>query len=181
MYASRTGAFSNITFGAATPTSADGQPLGQRGLRTRQRILEVIGAAIQQHGLRGIRLADIADEVGFKPPAFYQYFNDLDEAILALCAEAGDLIPRFEIDDDDWGDDHPHGSRPFAEQLFSYWDEHRSLLTARHVSIMSGDDRFQEAPNEAFRPVAKALQTQIDAAQRQGRIDAEHHPAAPGQ
>src|SRR3546814_14803235 len=84
MYASRTGAFSNITFVAATPTSADGQPLGQRGLRTRQRILEVIGAAIQQHGLRGIRLADIADEVGFQPPAFYQYFNALAQANLAL-------------------------------------------------------------------------------------------------
>src|SRR3546814_12035645 len=123
MYASRTGAFSNITFGAATPTSADGQPLGQRGLRTRQRILEVIGAAIQQHGLRGIRLADIADEVGFKPPAFYQYFNDLDEAILALCAEAGDLIPRFEIDDDDWGDDHPHGGRPVVDQFFDYRED----------------------------------------------------------
>src|SRR5687767_1289825 len=77
----------------AIPTSADGQPLGERGLRTRQRILEVIGVAIQRQGLRGIRLADIAQEVGFKPPAFYQYFTDLDEAILALCEEAGDLLP----------------------------------------------------------------------------------------
>jgi AcrR family transcriptional regulator len=161
-------------------TSTNGQPLGERGLRTRQRILEAIGAAIESHGLRGIRLAEIADEVGFKPPAFYQYFSDLDEAILALCDEVGDLVPRFEIAADNWGDDGRGGARPFVEQFFRYWDEHRRLLTARHVAIMSGDNRFQDAANEAFRPVADALQTRIEYAQRDGRIDPRLQPVALG-
>jgi AcrR family transcriptional regulator len=161
-------------------TSADGQPLGERGIRTRQRILEAIGAAIERNGLRGIRLADIAQEVGFKPPAFYQYFSDLDEAILALCAEAGDLAPHFEVGDEDWGGDHPQGTRPFVEQFFRYWDENRPLLTARHVSIMSGDRRFQDVANESFRPVAEALQSKIEAGQRDGRIDPNLHPVALG-
>jgi AcrR family transcriptional regulator len=139
-----------------------------------------MGAAIQDRGLRGIRLADIAEEVGFKPPAFYQYFADLDEAILALCEEASDLLPRFEVDTDDWGTDHPHGTRPFVEQFFRYWDEHRPLLTARHVAIMSGDDRFQSAADDAFRPVAEALQAEITRAQREGRIDPALHPVALG-
>lgn len=163
-----------------TPTSAGGQPLGERGARTRQRILEAIGAAIQARGLRGLRLADIAEEVGFKPPAFYQYFADLDEAILALCEEAGDLLPHLEIDADAWGEDHPHGTRPFVAEFFAYWDEHRPLLTARHVSIMSGDQRFQAAANEAFRPVAEALQGKIAEAQRDGRIDPSLQPVALG-
>lgn len=165
---------------ATSATSANGQPLGERGLRTRQRILEAVGAAVQQHGLRGIRLADIADEVGFRAPAFYQYFADLDEAILALCEEAGDLVPSFEMEPDGWGKDHPNGTRPFVEQFFRYWDEHRPLLTARHVAIMSGDTRFQSAANEAFRPVAEALQAEIAAAQADGRIDPDLHPVALG-
>lgn len=164
----------------STPTSADGQPLGARGIRTRQRILEAIGAAIQERGLRGIRLADIAEEVGFKPPAFYQYFADLDEAILALCEETGDLLPGFRVDADDWGSDHPRGARPFVEQFFAYWDEHRPLLTARHVSIMSGDARFQDVADRSFRPVAEALQAKIADAQRDGRIDPDLHPVALG-
>jgi AcrR family transcriptional regulator len=163
-----------------TPTSSDGQPLGERGIRTRQRILEAIGAAIQQRGLRGIRLADIAEEVGFKPPAFYQYFTDLDEAILALCEEAGDLLPRFHVESDEWGGNHPNGTRPFVEQFFRYWDEHRPLLTARHVAILSGDTRFQRVADEAFRPVAEALQAEIAAAQADGRIDPSLHPVALG-
>jgi AcrR family transcriptional regulator len=165
---------------ATTVTSTNGQPLGERGLRTRQRILEAIGAAIEQHGLRGIRLADIADEVGFKPPAFYQYFSDLDEAILALCEEAGDSLPWFEIAADDWGDDHSSGARPFVTRFFQYWDEHRRLLTARHVAIMSGDGRFQAAANNAFRPIAEVLQGKIENAQRDGRIDPALHPVALG-
>ncbi len=164
----------------SAPTSAEGLPLGERGLRTRQRILEAIGRAIQQHGLRGIRLADIAQEVGVKPPAFYQYFTDLDEAILALCTEAGGLVPRFQVEADDGGDGHGDGTRPFVEQFFRYWDEHRPLLTARHAAIMSGDDRFQDAADEAFRPVAEALHAKIEAGQRDGRIDAALHPVALG-
>ncbi len=162
----------------ASPTSVDGQALGQRGIRTRRRILEAIGAAIEQEGLRGIRLSAIADEVGFKPPAFYQYFNDLDDAILALCEEVGDLIPRFELDDPAWGSGHPDGTRPFVEQFFQYWDQHRSLLTARHVAIMSGDRRFQKAADESFRPIAEALQAEIENAQRDGRVDDDIEPVA---
>ncbi len=162
------------------PTSADGQPLGERGIRTRQRILEAIGSAIQDRGLRGLRLADIADEVGFKPPAFYQYFTDLDEAILALCEEAGDLVPQFDAGSVDWDGSQANSSRSFVEEFFRYWDEHRPLLTARHVAIMSGDARYQEVADEAFRPVAEALQAQIQAAQDDGRIDPSLHPVALG-
>lgn len=165
---------------AATPTTVDGQPLGERGLRTRRRILEAVGAAIQQRGLRGLRLADIADEVGVKPPAFYQYFSDIDEAILALCREAGDLVPPLELGVDEWDAEPGGGAHPFVERFFGYWDEHRGLLTARHLAIMSGDDRFQAVADDAFRPVAAALQAKIAAAQAGGRIDAGLEPVALG-
>lgn len=45
---------------------------------------------------------------------------------------------------------------------------------------MSGDDRFQDAADEAFRPVAEALHAKIEAGQRDGRIDAALHPVALG-
>ncbi len=170
---------------SAEPTSVDGQVLGARGLRTRQRILEAVGAAIEANGVRGLRLADVAAEVGFSPPAFYQYFTDLDDAILALCAEVGDLSPQLTDDAADWGDDQsdptgPPGAQPFVEQFFAYWDEHRSLLTARHMAIVAGDARHQQVANESFRPTAEALQAKIEAGQREGRIDASLQPIALG-
>lgn len=162
------------------PKSADGQALGARGLRTRQRILEAVGAAIEANGVRGLRLADVAADVGFSAPAFYQYFSGLDDAILALCAEVGELSPQFEEEAADWTGDQPTSALPFIEQYFAYWDEHRSLLTARHMAIIAGDERHQQVANEAFRPSAEALHHYIEAGQRDGRIDPKLHPVALG-
>ncbi len=165
---------------SAQPTTVDGQVLGARGIRTRQRILEAVGAAIEANGVRGLRLADVAADVGFSPPAFYQYFTDLDDAILALCAEVGETAPRPADGAADRDGDHSQGSRPFIEEFFDYWDEHRSLLTARHMAIVAGDSRHQEVANEAFRPLAEALQARIEAGQREGRIDPSLQPIALG-
>lgn len=149
-------------------------------MRTRQRILEAIGAAIEAHGVRGLRLADVAADVGFSPPAFYQYFAGLDDAILALCEEVGELSPQFKEDAAEWSGDRRTSAQAFIEQYFDYWDEHRSLLTARHMAIIAGDERHQQVADEAFRPSAEALQRNIEAGQREGRIDPHLHPVALG-
>ena len=155
------------------PTSTDGQPLGERGLRTRQRILESVAACIETQGLRGLRLADMAEEVGFSPPAFYQYFNDLDEAILALCEEVGHSIPAFPVPETGWNGapDSAEGTREFVARFFEYWDEHRAVLWARNAALIAGDDRFQDVRNETFTPVLDNLRADIAAAQRDGRVD----------
>ncbi|MGB8390509.1 TetR/AcrR family transcriptional regulator [Mycobacterium sp.] len=155
------------------PTSTDGQPLGQRGIRTRQRILEAVARAIEQQGLRGLRLADVADEVGISPPAFYQYFNDLDEAILALCEEIGGFLPAFSFEGQGLtnGDGHAESTRGFIARFFEYWEAHRAVLWARNIAVTAGDERFQQVRAETFRPMVAAIEAFIEAGQREGRID----------
>ncbi len=164
------------------PVSTDGQPLGQRGLRTRQRILEAVADGIEQQGLRGLRLADVAEEVGFSPPAFYQYFNDLDEAILALCEEVGAFIPAFPSPDDGWleGATSSKSTQAFVERFFEYWDEHRAVLWSRNVAITAGDERFQEVRDETFKPVIDAMEARIEAAQNEGTISSSISPRSLG-
>jgi AcrR family transcriptional regulator len=153
----------------------DGQPLGPRGIRTRQRILEAVAEAIEQQGLRGLRLADVATKVGFSPPAFYQYFNDLDEAILALCEEVGQLLPPFSFREDEAGSNgdeaHREGTREFVARFFEYWDRHRAVLWTRNVAVMSGDPRFQDVRNETFVPMTQAVRARIETLQSADRID----------
>lgn len=164
------------------PTSTDGQPLGQRGLRTRQRILEAVARAIEQQGLRGLRLADIADEVGISSPAFYQYFNDLDEAILALCEEIGAFLPAFSVDAEGLtnGDGRAESTRDFVVRYLSYWDAHRAVLWARNIAVTSGDERFQTVRAETFRPMIAALEEFIRVGQDDGRIDPSVNPVSLG-
>lgn len=152
--------------------SADGQPLGARGLRTRERILEVIASLIREHGLRGLKLADVAQQVGFSPPAFYQYFNDMDEAILAMCKDVSEQVPTFEFSKDDWSDGNAwaDGTRPFVSSFFEYWDRNRAVLQSRNISVNEGDERFRNIRDEAFRPMIDALMTAIEAAKQKGLV-----------
>jgi AcrR family transcriptional regulator len=158
--------------------STDGQPLGKRGLETRKRILEVIAKLIEQHGLRGLKLADVAQEVGFSAPAFYQYFRDMDEAILALCQEVGEQLPPFTFPAGGWtdGDASSEGTRAFVASFMDYWDEHRAVLWARNVAVNEGDIRFTEIRNKAFMPMGEALLSRIETGQKAGLVDQSFEP-----
>ena len=157
---------------ATPPTSTDGQPLGARGLRTRKRILDAIADLVGRHGLRGLRLTDVAEQIGFSPPAFYQYFDDMDDAILAMCKEVSEQVPAFDFspgdrpDESSWAD----GSRPFVLSFFEYWDAHRSVLRARNISVNEGDERFRNTRDEAFRPMIETLMTAIENSKQQGLV-----------
>jgi AcrR family transcriptional regulator len=160
------------------PTSTDGQPLGKRGLQTREQILKAVADCIERQGLRGLRLTDVATEVGFKPPAFYQYFSDLDEAILALCEEIGHLIPAFPFPENGWNEEDmsAESTRTFVRRFFQYWDDHRAVLWSRNVAVTTGDARLQAVRDEAFRPMVEALRARIEAGQREGRVDPSISP-----
>ena len=59
--------------------------------------------AAREHGLRDLRVVDIAREVGTSPATFYQYFRDVEEAVLALAEEVGEqTAPLGELLDAPW-------------------------------------------------------------------------------
>jgi AcrR family transcriptional regulator len=154
-------------------TASSGQPLGERGLRTRRRILDAVAVAIERDGLRGMRLADVATQVGISVPAFYKYFNDLDEAILALCEEIGRSLPVFSVHDESFGADETssEGARTFVVRFLEYWDEHRAVLYSRNAAIVSGDARIKAVRDHSYRPLTDGVRDKIQAAQRNGRVD----------
>lgn len=146
-----------------------------------------MAAGIEHHGLRGLRLADVATEVGFSAPAFYQYFNDLDEAILALCEEVGHFLPDFPMvpalpapENGKRDGNASESTREFVARFFEYWNEHRAVLWSRNVAVTAGDARFQDVRNETFRPMGEALRAAIEAGQQAGRIDPSTSPRSLG-
>ena len=58
----------------------DGRPLGKRGAQTRRRLLDATATLLETHGIRDLRVVDIARAVGTSPATFYQYFRDVEEA-----------------------------------------------------------------------------------------------------
>lgn len=68
--------------------AADGRVIGSRALATRRKLLDATAKLLQEQGILDLRVVDISRHIGSSPATFYQYFNDVDEAILELSKEA---------------------------------------------------------------------------------------------
>jgi AcrR family transcriptional regulator len=154
----------------------DGRALGRRGLRTRARLLEATAQRLERGGRRDLRVVDIARAVGTSPATFYQYFRDVDDAVLALVGEvAEDLSPVSGILAEPWTD---RSARQIVEAFVASWDAHRAVLRVRNLAAQEGDRRFRAARNESLRPITEALAARIAQSQRAGRVTDDVSPIA---
>lgn len=158
----------------------DGRALGKRGAATRRRLLDATARLLETHGVRDLRVVDIAREVGTSPATFYQYFRDVEEAVLRLSAEVGeDLAPLGELLTRPWDDDGGLASaRELVDAFVGYWDTHRAVLRTRNLAAQEGDQRFRNVRIEALRPLREGLARKVEEAQRSGRVASEITPMA---
>src|SRR4051794_41546403 len=78
--------------------AADGRVPGRRGRATRQRLLECTAEMLRSTSYRDVKVIDIAREAGTSPATFYQYFPDVEAAILVLAeqmAQDGHRLPAL--------------------------------------------------------------------------------------
>src|SRR3954463_2364250 len=67
--------------------AADGRVPGRRGRATRQRLLERTAEMLQTSNYRDLKVVDIARGAGTSPATFYQYFPEVESALLVLAEE----------------------------------------------------------------------------------------------
>jgi AcrR family transcriptional regulator len=158
----------------------DGRALGRRGAQTRRRLLHATAEMLETHGVRDLRVVDIARAVGSSPATFYQYFRDVEEAVLALAEEAGQeiapLVARLESPWDSRGglDD----ARALVEGFVDYWDRHRAVLRTRNLAAQEGDERFRDVRHRTLRPFMASLTAKVAESRAAGRVVDEMSPAA---
>lgn len=141
----------------------DGRSLGKRGAATRARLLQATGDMLESNGLRDLRVVDIAREVGTSPATFYQYFRDVEEAVLALAEQVGEqMAPVTEALEPRWrgeaGLDH---ARALVDGFLRYWDSHRAVLRTRNLAAQEGDQRFRDVRNASLEPLTEGLSRQV--------------------
>jgi len=153
----------------------DGRPLGKRGVQTRRRLLAATAELLETHGIRDLRVVDIARAVGTSPATFYQYFRDVEEAVLALAADVGDEVaPLVGLLDEPWG--HADGlasARALVDGFVTYWDRHRAVLRTRNLAAQEGDARFREVRNRTLIEFTNRFRLKIDEARARGAVAEE--------
>ncbi|MGZ4690501.1 MAG: TetR family transcriptional regulator [Acidimicrobiia bacterium] len=141
----------------------DGRALGKRGAATRRRLLDATGDLLESNGLRDLRVVDIAREVGTSPATFYQYFRDVEEAVLALAEAVGEqTAPLVDLLDVRWsGVAGLERARKLVDGFLLYWDDHRAILRTRNLAAQEGDQRFRDVRNASLQPITEGLSRQV--------------------
>jgi AcrR family transcriptional regulator len=161
--------------------AADGRVPGRRGRATRQRLLDCTRDMLDTTSYRDVKVIDIAREAGTSPATFYQYFADVEAAILVLAEEMAQQGSHLTttITDGSWtGDDAYATSLALVDGLLAFWDQHRPVLRVMDLATDEGDGRFQKIRVRFLNDITNALAEVTRAAQGRGALPKGLDPMA---
>jgi AcrR family transcriptional regulator len=179
--------------GSGTPTDSDGDDLddalravdgrlpGRRGRATRQRLLERTSEMLTTTSYRDVMVIDIAGEAGTSPATFYQYFADVEGAILVLAgdvARSGSHLSDI-IGEGSWsGADASATALELVDAFLAFWDHNRAVLRVMDLATDEGDGRFQKIRVGLLNEVTRALAEVVGDAVRARQLPKGTDPMA---
>lgn len=151
---------------------ADGRVLGTRAESTRTKLLDATAKLLSEQGVLELKIVDITREVGSSPATFYQYFVDVDAALLALAEQAThDETPLVSHLSTGWeGEDGLQRAGEFVDAYTRFWDDHSAVLRVRNLKAEEGDPAFREVRSKAHLLVIDAMMKMVVQAQQDGRL-----------
>lgn len=155
------------------PRAADGRVPGRRGQATRQRLLDCTAEMLRTSSYRDLKVVDIAREAGTSPATFYQYFPDVESAILVLADEmVTSGVGRFAdaVLTNPWkGRAGYEAAEGLADAMLDFWDEHLPVLRVIDLATDEGDKRFANVRIRLLNDLNNALSAAAREHQAAGR------------
>jgi AcrR family transcriptional regulator len=140
--------------------AADGRVPGRRGRATRTRLLECTVEMLSTTSFRDLKVIDIAREASTSPATFYQYFPDVESAVLVLAEEMAEdtaELARY-VRTAPWkGKAGYETALALSDRFIEFWDRHRSLLRVVDLATGEGDLRFTRIRSRLLNEVTVAL------------------------
>lgn len=162
--------------------AADGRVPGRRGRATRQKLLEQTASMMVSTPFRDLKVVDIARQAGTSPATFYQYFPDVESAILVLAEEMAQQIPELGAiaRDGSWkGKAGYDTSVALVEAFMDFWETHRAVLRVVDLATAEGDDRFRKIRSQLLNPLTRALSDTIERLKPSSKFPDDLDPMAP--
>jgi len=161
--------------------AADGRVPGRRGRATRQRLLECTKDMLESSTYRDLKVIDIAREAGTSPATFYQYFGDVEAAILVLAEDMSRDASRLTevVKGGSWrGRPGYERSLALVDAFLDFWEQHRPVMRVVDLNTEEGDQRFRQIRTRMLAAVNEALADVFESHQHDGRLPAELEPRA---
>ncbi|ARQ70162.1 TetR family transcriptional regulator [Streptomyces marincola] len=161
-------------------TTVDGRVAGRRGQATRQKLLDCLGKMLGTSPYRDVRVIDVARKAGTSPATFYQYFPDVEAAVLELAEGAvRDSAALTElVAGRSWaGKAGRQTAEDLVEGFLTFWRKHDAILRVIDLGAAEGDRRFVRIRTRVQGAVVKPLAESIESVRARGR-GAEQAPSA---
>ena len=161
--------------------AVDGRTPGERGRATRERLLACSAELLQERAYRDVTVMEIARRAGTSPATFYQYFPDVEAAIVELAGrmagEAEGLVRL--VEEADWrGKAGYDAALALTDGFLDLWEHHRAILRVVDLSTAEGDSRFRSIRTDLLHEITVRLRDVIAGFASEGRHPDTVEPTA---
>ncbi|SOD85807.1 transcriptional regulator, TetR family [Streptomyces sp. Ag109_G2-15] len=161
--------------------TVDGRVAGRRGQATRQKLLDCLSEMLSSSPYRDVKVIDVARKAGTSPATFYQYFPDVEGAVLEIAeqmaAEGAGLTALLE--GRSWaGKAGWQTAQELVDGFLEFWRKNDAILRVVDLGAAEGDKRFYKIRMKILNSVNNSLVDSIAELQSKGRVDKDVNPAA---
>lgn len=161
--------------------TVDGRVAGRRGQATRQKLLDCLSEMLSSSPYRDVKVIDVARKAGTSPATFYQYFPDVEGAVLEIAeqmaAEGAGLTELLE--GRTWaGKAGWQTAQELVDGFLEFWRKNDAILRVVDLGAAEGDKRFYKIRMKILNSVNNSLAESIKELQSKGRVDKDVNPAA---
>ncbi|WP_436774099.1 TetR/AcrR family transcriptional regulator [Yinghuangia sp. YIM S09857] len=161
--------------------TVDGRVAGRRGQATRQKLLDCLREMLDTSPYRDVKVIDVARMAGTSPATFYQYFQDVESAILEIANDMAKDGQRLKALTEDQGWSGKGGyaaAEALVDGFLEFWREYEPILRVVDLASAEGDKRFYKVRQSILTAVTNGLTEAIEEVQAKGRTGDEIAPNA---
>ncbi|GAA0304191.1 TetR family transcriptional regulator [Streptomyces turgidiscabies] len=161
--------------------TVDGRVAGRRGQATRQKLLDCLSEMLSSSPYRDVKVIDVARKAGTSPATFYQYFPDVEGAVLEVAEQMATegagltqlLAGRSWVGKAGW-----QTSQELVDGFLEFWRKNDAILRVVDLGAAEGDKRFYKIRMKILNSVTNSLTDTVTELQAKGRVDKDVSPAA---
>jgi AcrR family transcriptional regulator len=161
--------------------TVDGRVAGRRGQATRQKLLDCLSEMLSSSPYRDVKVIDVARKAGTSPATFYQYFPDVEGAVLEIAeqmATEGAGLAEL-LEGRSWaGKAGWQTAQELVDGFLEFWRRNDAILRVVDLGAAEGDKRFYKLRMKILNSVNNSLADSITELQSKGRVDKDVNPAA---
>lgn len=161
--------------------TVDGRVAGRRGQATRQKLLDCLSEMLSSSPYRDVKVIDVARKAGTSPATFYQYFPDVEGAVLEIAeqmATEGAGLTEL-LEGRSWvGKAGWQTAQELVDGFLEFWRRNDAILRVVDLGAAEGDKRFYKLRMKILNSVNNSLVDSVAELQSKGKVDKEVNPAA---